>query len=287
MMMKSLTALYGLKWNPFSPDIPNEALLMMPAIDHFCWRVEHLIREGGFAMITGDPGAGKSVALRLLHKRLSAQPDLCVGVLTRPQSRISDFYREMSLMFGVALTPHSRWMPFQALRQKWAAHIESTHLRPVLLIDEAQEVNTFVLSEIRLLTSTQFDSRSILTVVLCGDDRLTDRLREPAQMPLASRIRARLTLGEAQPKELLEWLRYSLEEAGQPHLMSAELMATLCEHAAGNYRALANLANELLAAAVKREAKLLDEKLFFEVFAPPQKPVRRGAASEAAERSRS
>lgn len=285
-MMKSLTALYGLKWNPFSPEIPNEALLTTPAIDHFCWRVEHLIREGGFAMISGEPGTGKSVALRLLAKRLSMQPDLSVGVLTRPQSRISDFYREMGLVFGVSLNPHSRWMPFQALRQKWAAHIDSTYLRPVMLIDEAQEMSSVVLSELRLLTSTQFDSRSILTVVLCGDDRLTERLREPALLPLASRIRARLALEAAQPRELLEWLRHSLEEAGQPHLMSAELMATLCEHAAGNYRALANLANELLAAAVKREARLLDEKLFFEVFAPPQKPARRAASSELAAGSR-
>jgi hypothetical protein len=52
--------------------------------------------------------------------------------------------------------------------------------------------------------------------------------------------------------------------------MTSELKATLAEHAAGNYRVLMNLADELLAAAAERDQPQLDEKLFFEVFAPPQ-----------------
>jgi len=65
-MNKKLLALYGLKWNPFSPEIPTEALLCTPKIESFCWRVEHgLVREGGFVLVTGEAGMGKSVVLRL------------------------------------------------------------------------------------------------------------------------------------------------------------------------------------------------------------------------------
>ena len=70
-MNPKLLSLHGLKWNPFSPDVPTEALLVTPRLDHFGWRVEHLAREGGFALITGEPGLGKSVALRLLAERLA------------------------------------------------------------------------------------------------------------------------------------------------------------------------------------------------------------------------
>jgi general secretion pathway protein A len=70
-MNKKLLALYGLKWNPFSPELPIEALHTAPKVESFCWRVEQgLIREGGFALITGDPGTGKSVVLRMLAERL-------------------------------------------------------------------------------------------------------------------------------------------------------------------------------------------------------------------------
>ena len=71
-MNPSLLALYGLKWNPFSPELPAEALRLTPAAEDFVWRVaQTLVREGGFAMIHGEPGTGKSVVLRLL----GANPD--------------------------------------------------------------------------------------------------------------------------------------------------------------------------------------------------------------------
>ena len=53
MSSKNLLALYGLKWNPFSPELPNEALLATPKIEHFAWRVEQLVQEGGFAACHG------------------------------------------------------------------------------------------------------------------------------------------------------------------------------------------------------------------------------------------
>ena len=70
MNSKKLLALYGLKWNPFSPELPGEALLATPKIEHFAWRVEQLVQEGGFALITGESGSGKSVALRIVAGRL-------------------------------------------------------------------------------------------------------------------------------------------------------------------------------------------------------------------------
>jgi type II secretory pathway predicted ATPase ExeA len=70
-MNKKLLALYGLKWNPFSPKLPTEAVFIPQKVESFLWRIEHSqVREGGFALITGDPGTGKSVVLRLLAERL-------------------------------------------------------------------------------------------------------------------------------------------------------------------------------------------------------------------------
>jgi hypothetical protein len=74
---KKLLALYGLKWNPFSPELPTEALRATAAIENFVWRIEQgLVREGGFALVTGDVGTGKSVTLRLLAERLGSLPEV-------------------------------------------------------------------------------------------------------------------------------------------------------------------------------------------------------------------
>ena len=273
-MNKKLLALYGLKWNPFSPELPTEALTVTPRIEHFYWRIEqNLIQEGGFALVTGDPGTGKSVVLRLLAERLGQLRDISVGALAHPSSNLADFYREMGDLFGVELKPHNRWGGFRALRERWLAHLEGTLLRPVLLIDEAQEMHPGVLSELRLLSSMQFDSRTLLTVVLAGDARLTSKLRRDELLPLGSRLRTRLVMEYADRNELMACLKQLLASAGNAGLMTPELMQTLCDHAVGNYRVLTSMAAELLAAAAQQEITQLDEKLYLEVFgAPAAKP---------------
>ena len=101
-MNQKLLALYGLKWNPFSPELPLEAIYVPPKLENFCWRIEHAqIREGGFAMIHGDPGTGKSVALRLLADRLGRLADATVGAINHPQSNLADLYRELGDIFAV------------------------------------------------------------------------------------------------------------------------------------------------------------------------------------------
>src|SRR6516164_3784449 len=146
-----MLALYGLKWNPFTPSVPTEALHVTTRLESFCWRVQQLVGEGGFALVTGAPGCGKSAALRILAESLATQRDVTVGVISRPQANIADFYREMGELFGVELRPHNRWGGAKVLRQRWQTYIDSSLCRPVLLIDEAQEMRSAVLAELRLL----------------------------------------------------------------------------------------------------------------------------------------
>lgn len=270
MNVKKLLSLWGLKWNPFSPELPPEALLVTAKVENFAWRVEQLVQEGGFAMITGESGTGKSVALRIVARRLSMLRDVVVGVLERPQSRNADFYRELGDVFSVKLSPSNRWGGFRALRQRWKSHLDTARIKPVLLVDEAQQMEPDVLNELRILSSTDFDATSLLTVVLCGDSRLPELFRRDDLVPLGTRIRTRLVMEPASREELNELLTHSLATAGNASLMTPELINTLVDHSAGNYRLLMVMAGELLAYAVAREVEQLDEKFYLEVFHPSQ-----------------
>jgi len=264
-----LLALYGLKWNPFAPAVPTEALLVTPRIDSFRRRVWQLAAEGGFALLTGTPGTGKSATLRILAEHLAQQRDLSVGMITRPQAHLGDFYRELGELFGIELQPHNRWAGTKLLRQRWQAHIDGALTRPVLIVDEAQEAKPAVLCELRLLASARLDSHLLLTIVLAGDGRLVERLRSDEFLPLDSRLRVRLTLERDAPDALQAYLRHALTQAGAPTLMTPEVIATLAEHAQGNLRALMIMADELLAAAAEREARQIDEALFFDLYTLP------------------
>jgi type II secretory pathway predicted ATPase ExeA len=247
-MTSKLMTLYGLKFHPFRPDVPVDALYSTPAVDAFCRRVEFGLGDGGFVMITGDPGCGKSVALRLLAHRLRALRDV-----------------------GVTFPAHSRWNGFKSLRARWNEHIASTLTRPVLIIDEAQDMMSNAFTELRILASKELDSRSLLCIVLAGDGRLTERLRQDDLVPIGSRIRRRLHLDYASREDLVSTLEHLLEAAGNSALMTTELKTTIAEHAAGNYRIMMNMADELLTVAAERDLPRLDEKLYLELFAQPQK----------------
>ena len=266
MNTKKLLALWGLKWNPFSPELPREALLVTPAIENFAWRVEQLVQEGGFALVCGEPGTGKSVALRIVAGRLTALRDVTVGALERPQSKTADFYRELGDLFAVKLSPSNRWGGFRALRERWKAHVAATRLKPVLLIDEAQEMTPEVLSELRILSSADFDATALLTVLLAGDGRLLELLRHEDLIPLGTRIRTRLALEAASREELGQLLSHALAQAGNAALMTTQLRDTLVDHAAGNYRVLMTMSAELLAYGMAHEVPQLDEKFYLEVF---------------------
>lgn len=263
---KRLLALFGLKWNPFVSNIPVECLWTPPVFEAFFFRVENLVMEGGFAMICAEPGLGKSKILQLISHRLSPLQGVSVGVMERPQSSLGDFYRELGAVFGVNLSPANRYGGFKALRERWLHHIKTTLFRPVLLIDEAQEMVAPCLNEVRLLSSTHFDSQSILTSILCGDTRLPERLRSEELVSLGTRIRSRLILEPLSREHLMAYLNHALEQAAAPHLLTQPLKEALAEHCLGNLRVLNLMAAELLETAAQRELAQLDEKLFLEFY---------------------
>jgi len=270
-----IRSLYGLKYNPFLPDVPPESLFKIPGSEQFFQRVQAMASQGGFALITGDPGLGKSKTLQSIAHRLEQNPDLTVGVMQRPQSALTDFYRELGELFNVGLSPANRYGGFKALRTRWKNHCQSTLLRPVLLIDEAQQVSTECLTELRLLQSHHFDSQNLLFTILCGDNRLPERFRTTELLPLGSRIGPRLALSPLSLEQLQDYLSFALERAGHPQLMSSELIRTLAAHAANNLRVLNQMAAELLNAAVERNLPRIDESLFFDLFSPTGSKQRR------------
>lgn len=268
-----LLAQYGLKFNPFLPSLPPEALWRVPGTDAFFFGVENLVLDGGFGLIEGDPGLGKSKTLHGLAHHLDNVGDVVVGVMERPQSKLGDFYRELGDLFGVDLSPANRYGGFKALRERWRTHIKSSLFRPVLLIDEAQEMATPSLNELRILGSANFDSEMLLTTILCGDRRLTKRFRLPALLPLGTRIRTRLRLEPLCVPDLLAYLEHILSAAGGPHLLTEDLRRVMAEHSAGSLRMLTSMGAELLFTAAARRLPQLDEQLFLEHYAPA--PARR------------
>ena len=274
MMENNLLALYGLKHRPFTISVGVENLWVPPYAKAFIDRVDDVVLDGGFALLCGEAGLGKSKIMQVYAQRLKGlSSDIVAGVMQRPQNSLSDFYRELGDLFGIPLSTNNRYGGFKALRTRWHSYMASCFWRPVLLIDEAQEMSTICLNELRLLISENFDSDYLMTVVLSGDTRLLDRLATRELIPLGSRIRTRHKLQALDNETLRDFLDHQLDAAGAPQLMTQELKNTCVEHCGGNLRILCAIGTELLNAGADRDLRQLDEKLYLELFGqqPPQK----------------
>ena len=97
-------------------------------------------------------------------------------------------------------------------------------------------------------------------------------LRHEDLIPLGTRIRTRLQTEAASREELTTLLRHALSKAGNATLMTGELIDTLVDHSAGNYRLLMTMSAELLAYGMAHEVSQLDEKFYLEVFQPKLAP---------------
>lgn len=274
MKNKKLLNFYGLKWNPFENNIPSDSLIESKKISSFCWRIENLVMDGGYGIITGSTGTGKSSALRILDNRLNGMPDIHVRHLSRPQSRLPDFYRELGELFSIDFKSSNQWGGYKGLRKRWTEHIESNLFRPVLLIDEAQEMQSTVLNELRLLSSTGLDSKIILTIILSGDNRLIDKLKSEELLPFFSRMRVRMHHDSLPKDELQEILIKSMARAGNPNLMNEELIKIISEHSSGNLRSLMIMASSILLEGFQREVTQLTEGLFLDMY-NTSKPIKK------------
>ncbi len=101
------------------------------AADHTADRIVLLARRaarrrGRFCGRHRCARVGKSVTLRVLAERLAGLRDVQVGVLSRPQAGMADFYREMGELFGVELHPHNRHSGAKVLRARWQGHIDAS-----------------------------------------------------------------------------------------------------------------------------------------------------------------
>jgi len=147
-------------------------------------------REGGFALVTGAPGTGKSVTLRILAERLGAQRDVRIGIVTRPQAGLADFYREMGDLFGVVLRPHNRWAGAKVLRERWQTHIDASLTRPVLIIDEAHERSLnidFILGYLRQLLPRRPDLKVIITSATIDPERFSKHFNDAPVIEVSGR----------------------------------------------------------------------------------------------------
>jgi type II secretory pathway predicted ATPase ExeA len=153
--------------------------------------VLHTLRYGiterkGFVILTGEVGTGKTTLLNAVLGSFT-EDRVTTALLVNPRLEVLDFFEFVLTEFGIP--PQSRTKSGMLLQlNRWLIERFRVHQTCVIIVDEAQNLSTELLEEIRLLTNLETASEKLLQIVLCGQPELAEKLREPGMRQLRQRV---------------------------------------------------------------------------------------------------
>lgn len=202
----------------------------------------------GMVKVTGEVGSGKTMLCRVLMERLPDSVEtiyLAVPSLTR-----DEMLAAISSELGIPTAGANTTQLVRALQERLVAiHAEGRQV--VALIDEAHAMPLATLEEIRLLSNLETSKEKLLQIVLFGQPELDQHLALPNMRQLKERITHSFTLGPLPPREVDEYLRFRLRQAGYrgPDLFGPEALRIITEASEGLTRRINIYADKTLLAA--------------------------------------
>ncbi|WP_374521586.1 ExeA family protein [Hydrogenophaga sp.] len=263
---------FGLQQEPFSI-APDPRFLFMSerhreALAHLLYGVRG---GGGFVLLTGEIGAGKTTICRCFLEQL---PEPCrVAYLFNPKLTVGDLLRSICQEFQIEVkAPGPGPATIKDHLDPLNDHLLRSHaqgLRNVLVIDEAQNLSPHVLEQLRLLTNLETNEHKLLQVILIGQPELRGLVARPELEQLAQRIVARYHLDALTPAETRQYIQHRLDVAGLKGPLPFSDAAIQRVHA--------------LTAGVPRRINLLCDRALLGTYATGQARVERATVDKAAQ----
>ncbi|MFZ4552656.1 MAG: AAA family ATPase [Aquabacterium sp.] len=272
---------FGLKQSPFSI-APDPRYLFMSerhreALAHLLYGVNG---GGGFVLLTGEIGAGKTTICRCLLEQI---PRRCnVAYIFNPKMTVPELLQSVCDEFHIPLK-HEGHSPatVKDYIDPLNEYLLKTHAvgqNNVLIIDEAQNLSAEVLEQLRLMTNLETNERKLLQIILIGQPELRDMLARPDMEQLAQRVIARCHLDAMSEKETAQYILHRLTVAGlkKGALFEPKAIRRIHQITRGVPRRINLLCDRSLLGAYAEGRTKVDrpivDKAATEVFPPPTKP---------------
>lgn len=232
---------FGLIEHPFSI-VPNSRYLYLSqrhkeAMAHL---QAGLGDGGGFAMLTGEVGTGKTTVAKAILSGLPAQTR--AGFILNPTFSEHELLEAICDEFAIHYPQQATLKQLSQVLYQFLLNEYANGIQVLLVIDEAQHLAPDVLEQLRLLTNLETESRKLLKVLLIGQPELQYKLQLPQLRQLAQRITGRYHLLPLDDSETAHYIRFRLQQAGgDGQLFSARAAKWIAQQTHGIPR-LINLA---------------------------------------------
>jgi general secretion pathway protein A len=209
------TSFFGLQEKPFAitPD-PRYLYLSERHAEALAHLLYGINEAGGFIQLTGEVGTGKTTVIRSLLEQLPGHAD--VALILNPRVTPAEFLLTICEELHIPVPEAGRGST-KTLMDLIARQLLDTHARGrrvVLIVDEAQNLSTQTLEQVRLLTNLETATTKLLQIILIGQPELRELLDQPELRQLAQRITGRYHLSPLSPEESAGYVKHRMRIAG-------------------------------------------------------------------------
>ncbi len=257
---------YGLSENPFNVNPDPRYLYMTEHIQEALACLQYGIdNRKGFILLTGEVGTGKTTLLNKLLETLR-QKGIASAFIFNSRLNTIQFFDFMLADFGLPTEPRVKSQMLMRLNQ-WLVERYQAGGTTVLIIDEAQNLSTEVLEEVRLLTNLETSSEKLLQIVLAGQPELEHKLSQPQVRQLRQRITLRGKTFPLSSAELPQYLAERLRIAGwdgRP-IFSPEAVERIHQYSCGIPRVVNLLCEHALISGYASHQRIIKPDLIMEL----------------------
>ncbi len=258
---------FGFQESPFSiaPD-PRYLYMSEQHREALAHLVYGLNSDGGFVLLTGEVGTGKTTVCRCLLEQLPE--NTAVAFIFNPKLTVEELLATVCDEFGIRYPAGNTSIKvFTDLLNTFLLDVHAAGRKAVLIIDEAQNLSIDVLEQLRLLTNLETNRHKLLQIILLGQPELREQLSRPELRQLSQRITARYHLGALSRKDTGVYVTHRLSVAGsRKKLFTASSIKKLF----------------CLSGGIPRRINILCDRALLGAFAGEKNTVNKGLVKKAA-----
>ncbi len=255
------TQFFGLTEKPFSitPD-PRYLYMSQRHADALAHLIYGISQSGGFIQLTGEVGTGKTTLVRSLFEQLPDEAD--VALILNPELTTEEFLTAITEELAIA-PPEDRSV--KALVDGLNAYLLQAHgrgRRTVLIVDEAQNLGTEILEQVRLLTNLETPKQKLLQIILIGQPELREVLSRDDMRQVAQRVTGRYHLEPLDQADTTKYVEHRMRVAGAAgSVFQTAAVREIYRRSKGVPRLINVVADRALLAGYAQETRRIDRRL--------------------------
>ena len=258
---------YGLKEKPFNLNPDPSYLFWSTGHENAYTHLEYAITENkGFGIITGEVGSGKTTLINHLINKIPK--DLHLALINNPDVNPTQLLKMICQEYELVSTNDDKTALLEHIYQ-FLLQIYANQQRAILIIDEAQNLPTETIEEIRMLSNLETEKEHLIQIILVGQPELKEKLQRRSLRQFTQRVSVHAHLGGLTADDVSRYIRHRLKIAGadNPELFTEEAIQALYTYSEGIPRLINILCDTALVYGFADELQSIDRSVIDHVLA--------------------